>query len=107
MGAEWIRPAVVVVLMAMAAVLSPVQLAAQTPDPTEAPGEEPPGEEPAEPAEPADTTPADGGEPAPEPEAVSPAVWVGVIALVVLAVVWTVRQTTVDRSRSTDDGHHR
>lgn len=57
-------------------------------EPTEAPEE--PTESPEETSEPDETTSVEGEEPALEPGGVSPAVWVGVIALVVVAAVWVV-----------------
>jgi hypothetical protein len=89
MRTERIRTALLATMVAIFIAMSPAQLASATPGPTDP--TDPPIEEPA-PEEPADSTPADSGEPAPEPGEVPPAVWVGVAALVVLAVVWAVRQ---------------
>ena len=96
MGNRRIRQAVVGTMVALVIAMSPAHVASATPDPTEPPAGEPPAEEPT------DTAPEEEEEePAPEPSDVSPAVWVGVIALVVVAVAWAARQTT--KTSSSDD----
>ena len=87
MRTDRIRTAVAGTFVALVIAMSPAYTAEATPDPSE-----PPAEEPTDPA-PDDTAPEDS-EPAPEPGDVSPAVWVGAIVLLVVAVAWAVRQTT-------------
>lgn len=79
--------------VALVIAISPAHNASATPDPTEPSTTEPSATEP--PAEePADTAPGGQSEADPEPGDVSPAVWVGVIVLVVAAIAFAVGRTT-------------
>ena len=105
MRTDLIRRALLGGIAAFVLITSPLHLdsaTAQNPLPEGAPEPTAPDEEPAEPPVPdeeqPDTTSVDSEEPAPEPGDVAPAVWVGVIALVVVAAVWAIRRSTSSSS---------
>ena len=95
MRTDLIRPALLGGIAVLVLIMSPLHHGPAT-------AQEPPPEEPAEPTvpdeEPPDATPVESEEPAPEPGDVAPAVWVGVIALVVVAAVWAIRRSTTSSS---------